>query len=102
MDLVAERDQVWFTWWKEKQDEIVNMEPVKGSDPQPESAHRVWLVYSTKPTPSRGDVVVKLRVAWHGGYIEIHGVCGGSPQNLRVPWLPHKAKTGGSACGYRI
>jgi hypothetical protein len=27
----------------------------------------------------------------------VHGVCGGSPQNCRVPWLSHKAKTGGSA-----
>jgi hypothetical protein len=27
------------------------------------------------------------------------GVCGGSPQNLRVTWLSHKTKTGGSTSG---
>jgi hypothetical protein len=27
------------------------------------------------------------------------GVCGGSPENLRVTWLSHKTKTGGSAGG---
>jgi hypothetical protein len=25
MGPVAERDQVWVVWWKEKQDEVVNM-----------------------------------------------------------------------------
>jgi hypothetical protein len=30
-------------------------EPVQGSSSQSESARGVWLVYSTKPTPSRDD-----------------------------------------------
>jgi hypothetical protein len=35
------------------------VEPVLGSGSKPESARGVWLVYSTKPTPSWDDVVAK-------------------------------------------
>jgi hypothetical protein len=31
MDQVAEQYQVWAAWWQEKQDEVVNTEPVQGS-----------------------------------------------------------------------
>jgi hypothetical protein len=33
---------------------------------------------------------------------QVREVCGGSPQNRRVPWFPHKAKTEGSVGGDRI
>jgi hypothetical protein len=49
------------------------MESVQGSGSQPEFAHGVWLVYSTKLTLSRDDVVVKSRGAWCGGYTEFVG-----------------------------
>jgi signal transduction histidine kinase len=41
--------------WKEKQGEALNNEPVQGSASQLESARGVWLVYSTKLTPSQDD-----------------------------------------------
>jgi hypothetical protein len=85
MDPVAERDQVWAAWWQEKQDEVTYsflVQPqnqggaAEGSGGQPESARGVWLVYSTKPTPSRDDVAAKSYVG-----------------------LSHKTNTGGSAGG---
>jgi hypothetical protein len=41
----------------------------------------------------------KSRVSWRGGCTESARICGGSPQNRRVPWLLHKAKTEGSLGG---
>jgi hypothetical protein len=40
---------------------------------QPESVRRVWLVYSTKLTPSRDNVAAKPRGDWGGGYTEFAG-----------------------------
>jgi hypothetical protein len=59
MDPVARRDQVRAAWWQEKQGDGFLVELVQGSSSQPKSARRVWLVYSTKPTPSRDDVAAK-------------------------------------------
>jgi hypothetical protein len=60
---VVELDEVWAAWWQEKQNEVVNMELVQGSGLQPYSARGVWLVYSTKPTPSTTATAAKSRRA---------------------------------------
>jgi hypothetical protein len=49
-------------------------ELMQGGGSQTESAREVWLVYSTKPTPSLDDVVVKSRGAWHGGTPNLRGL----------------------------
>jgi hypothetical protein len=68
MDPVAERDQVRAAWWQEQQDKSgtvswldfkTKVDPVQRSGSQPKSTRGVWLVYSTKPTPSRDDVAAK-------------------------------------------
>jgi hypothetical protein len=47
--------------------------PVQGSGSQLKFARGAWLVYSTKPTPSRDDMVAESRGAWCGGYSEFTG-----------------------------
>jgi hypothetical protein len=57
------------------------VEPVQGSGSQPESACGVWLVYSTKPTPSQDDELAKSWVGLAWRLHRVRGVYGGSPQN---------------------
>jgi hypothetical protein len=59
------------------------VELVQGSGSQQKSARGVWLVYSTKLTPSRDDVVAKSRVGLAWRLHRVRGVYGGSPQNRR-------------------
>jgi hypothetical protein len=55
--------------------------PMQGSGSQLESARGVWLVYSTKPTPSWDDVAAKSWVGLVWRLHRVRGVYGGSPQN---------------------
>jgi hypothetical protein len=80
--LAARTNRFWPSEWQERQDEVVNMEPVQGRASQPWSACGVWLVYSTKPTPSRDDRggQVMTSLAWR--LHQICGFCGGLPRKL--------------------
>jgi hypothetical protein len=62
-----------------KQDKVMNLESVHGSGLQLESPCGVWLVYSTKPTPSGTTMAAKLWWGWCGGGCE---VCSGFPTKL--------------------
>jgi hypothetical protein len=57
------------------------------------------LGWASKPRSSRDDMAAKSWVGLAWRLHRVRGVCGCAPQNRQVPWLSHKAKTGGSACG---
>jgi hypothetical protein len=59
-----------------------------------------WFGHKTNTESERRCGQVKSSLVWR--LHRVYGVRGGSPQNHRVPWFLHKAKTEGSTGGDRI
>jgi hypothetical protein len=85
MDPVVERDQVRAAWWQEKQDEVGY-----GFFVELQNQDRAGMTWR----PSH-------EWDWRGGYTESARFAAVHHKNVGVPWLSHKAKTGGSAGGDR-
>jgi hypothetical protein len=80
MDPVAERDQVRVVWWQAKEDEVRY-----GFLVEPQNQGRVRTTWR----PSH-------EWDWCGGCTKTAGFKAVHHKTVRVPWLCHKAKTGGS------